>query len=305
MRLFLLLVLLCGMPLMADAACTVTPRTSVSFLPDVQVPAVPVTINGVVGRFLLDTGAERSVVTPDAVSRLHLRLDDWVATTMRGVGGIERHRNADPDSMSIGEVSLRRHTLARDRSLTVATLPSSPGPDPVDGLLGRDFLSGFDLQLDMLARTMSLYTVEGCHGRFLPWNDPYVALPVEVLMGSALVMKAELDGVAVRALLDTGASSTLLLAPGIARLGLSGDAAADRTRPRPHQRIGGLGPAIMTVERRQFREFRTGSVSWDAPSLLVGPMHMVPIVDMLLGDDWLADKRLWLSFSTGQVFLAQ
>jgi hypothetical protein len=30
----------------------------------------------------------------------------------------------------------------------------------------------------------------------------------------------------------------------------------------------------------------------------------VPIVDLLLGADWLAQRRVWLSFATRQVFVA-
>ena len=34
-------------------------------------------------------------MTPDAVQRLGLVLDQWVGTTMHGVGGVVEHQNAD------------------------------------------------------------------------------------------------------------------------------------------------------------------------------------------------------------------
>jgi hypothetical protein len=33
-------------------------------------------------------------------------------------------------------------------------------------------------------------------------------------------------------------------------------------------------------------------------------VRVVPIVDMLLGADWLQMRRVWLSFATKQVFVA-
>jgi hypothetical protein len=33
-------------------------------------------------------------------------------------------------------------------------------------------------------------------------------------------------------------------------------------------------------------------------------VHVVPIVDMLLGADWLRTRHVWLSFTTQQMFVA-
>jgi hypothetical protein len=33
-------------------------------------------------------------------------------------------------------------------------------------------------------------------------------------------------------------------------------------------------------------------------------VRVVPIVDMLLGADWLVSRRVWLSFATKQMFVA-
>ena len=57
---------------------------------------------------------------------------------------------------------LQRRTLTHDTSLTVGTMPRSEiAGRQVDGLLGRDFLSVFDLALDVPARRLTLYDVPG------------------------------------------------------------------------------------------------------------------------------------------------
>ena len=41
-----------------------------------------------------------------------------------------------------------------------------------------------------------------------------------------------------------------------------------------------------------------------SPQLWVEPIRLTPIVDMLLGADWLAGRHVWISYATAQVFLA-
>ncbi|MDR3537640.1 MAG: retropepsin-like aspartic protease [Acetobacteraceae bacterium] len=301
MRLLLACLLLFGSSLAAQAACVTTPRATVRLEPVDGVLVVPVEVNGRPARFLLDTGAERTVVTETAVQRLGLARDEWVATSMRGVsGGIERARNADPRRLSLGGVELRRHTMAHDNTLTVATLPRVTPDLPIDGLLGRDFLSVFDLALDLPAGTLTLYDVAGCSGRFLPWKTPYAALPVAMPMDTALVVSVQLDGVTLRALLDTGASGSLVAAPGIARLGLTPARLSGGSLS-----ASGVGPHSFDVQRHRFATLRVGPDTLQAPTLMVAPVRLTPIVDMLLGGDWLAGRRIWLSYATRQVFVAR
>jgi len=167
-------------PALVSAACVVQQRANVKLQIVGTVVLVPVAVNGIGGSFILDTGAAQTVVTPDAVNHFGLALDEWTATTMRGVGGVERRRNADPRSVELGGVALHRRSLARDATLRVATLPRNMvGGRQIDGLLGRDFLSLFDLDLDFPRQTLTLYDVHGCTGRFLPWTEPYLSLAVD------------------------------------------------------------------------------------------------------------------------------
>ena len=171
---------------------------------------------------------------------------------------------------------------------------------PLAGLLGRDFLSPFDLDIDLPAHRMTLYDVQGCGDLFLPWSAPYAAIPATTPMGAALVVQVLVDAQPLRALIDTGASSSLITASGMYRLGLTREALArdPGANGSGHRTCAGAdAPASV----------RRSAVGPDAsrnPSLWVASVHVVPIVDMLLGADWLRSRHVWLSFATKQLFVA-
>jgi hypothetical protein len=298
----LVLLLLLLFPPVARAGCAVDLRATVALQVNSGVITVPVEVNGITASFILDTGAQRSVVSEAAVHRLGLARDEWVGTTMRGVGGIDRRPNADPRSLSLGGVPLVRRTLGHDTSLTVANLSLLTNAESqfIDGLLGRDFLSLFDLDLDLPAHRLMLYQPRDCAGRFLQWPGNYAAIPIAVPVEQAIIIPVTLDGRPLRAMLDSGASSSLVAAPGIYKLrldlaGLSAD---------PSGQIAGLGSRVLTVHLHQFNALQVGNETVEKPSLWVEPLHLTPIADMLLGADWLAARRVWISFATSQLFVA-
>lgn len=284
----------------AHAACTVEKRAAVSFAPVANRILVPLTINGISANVILDTGAARSLVTPGAVHRLALATDEWIATTMRGVGGIVAHPNADPRSLALGDVPLYRHTVTHDISLLVAAIRGSLPPGlVVDGLLGRDLLSSFDLELDIPAHRLTLYDVRECSGQFVPWTGGFATLPAAIPTTNAMVVPITVDGQRLRALLDTGATSSLILAPGMFRLGLTQETVAHD----PGAVARGIGPTAPEIHRHTFSTWQVGPVLERNPTFWVSQARVVPIVDALLGADWLlAQRRVWISFATGQVF---
>jgi predicted aspartyl protease len=286
-------------PALTSAACVVQQRASVKLQIVGGLVLAPVEVNGISGSFILDTGAALTVVTPDAVSHFGLALDEWTATTMLGIGGVERRRNADPRSVELGGVALHRRSLAGDATLRVVTLPQTVvGGRRIDGLLGRNFLSLFDLDLDFPQQTLTLYDVQNCAGRFLPWTEPYLSVAVDNPTESALVVPLTVDGVPLRALLDSGASQTMLSRSGMARLQLN----LESLQADPRQIDSGAGPHTVTMWRHKFHELQIGSERFANPVFLVASIPLPLNSDMLLGADWLLGRRVWISYATKQLF---
>jgi len=284
----------------ASAACSIKSGATVALETVGTVILVPVVVNDVRGTFILDTGARMTIVTPDAVDRFGLARDEWTSTTMGGIGGVGRQRNANPRSITLGGIALHRNSLAQDATLRVGPLARTMiGGRRIDGFLGRDFLSVFDLDLDFPRRTLTVFEIRDCTGRFLPWPGDYVSVPVENPAENALWVPVELDGVMLRGLLDSGASTTLVAAPGMFRLSLD----INRLSGDPSRIASGLGSHTVTMWQHQFHTMRIGGETFPAPKLLVAPIALNPISDMLLGADWLLPHHVWISYTTHQLFV--
>jgi hypothetical protein len=289
----------------ANAACEVARQAEVPVRIVAGVPVVDVQVNDATLPFVLDTGAQRSLVTDATVQRAALRLDDWAETTVKGISGYERHRNADPASLALGGIALRRRTLAADSTLTVGPLPQGTFADhAVAGLLGADFLGGFDLDLDVPRGRLALYRVTGCTakslGGSLPWPAGHDSLAAGAPIRDVLTFPVELDGVALRTEIDTGSSIGLLTASGIDRMGLSAEVLARD----PGGAASGVGRFAVAMRQHRFGTLQIGGERIAAPAVWAARVHVLPIVDLLLGEDWLRGRRVWFSYATSQVFVA-
>ena len=278
----------------AYAACRLSPRATISLKRVANGILVPVTINGTTADFLLDTGAERTVVGIEAADRLHVARDEWVSTDIQGAGGRDRRRLGRPASITLGGLALRRHTVAADSSVVIGPIPTEVEGTAVAGLLGQDFLSPFDLDLDLGAGTLTLYDVEGCSGRFLPWRDAYQAIPAWRPIRNILAVPVRIGGAEVQALLDTGALHSVITLPGMIQLGLTAGGTSQ---------VRGFGPGSLAAHEQAFAAVQVGSLPAAPMTMVVAPIRTFRSIGALLGADWLGHRHAWISWATDQVFV--
>jgi len=282
--------------------CQVTPKATVPLDMMHGVPTLQLLVDGQPARFVLDTGAGRTTVSVAAVRRLGLSLNKWIGTTVEGIGGLQRHQDASPQSMVLAGLSLHQTGLGAPLSLAVAALPFSnqrPGSE-IDGLLGRDLLGSSDLDLDLQHLRLTLFSVTDCQADFVPWKHPYGTVPTIPAYRQDLVFLAELDSRPMRTMIDSGAGISFLTASGTVRAQLpplapGRDAAA---------RVAGVGPRRLIARLHRFDTLSVAGITTSSPALVVSDVHLSPLLDMLLGVDWLRTHRVWLSFATRQVFVA-
>jgi aspartyl protease/uncharacterized protein DUF4124 len=114
--------------------------TTINFTPGQRI-LVDVKINGSGGtRLMLDTGADRTLISPRALQAAGVRITAPTASgQIVGATGSDRIDFVAVDSIEIGDARVGRMMVGS------FNLPTS---DVGDGLLGRDFLDQFNVNID-------------------------------------------------------------------------------------------------------------------------------------------------------------
>jgi predicted aspartyl protease len=129
-----------AMPVKSAAAEPATPKggTAIKYTPG-QPIMVDVKINGSTSaKLLLDTGADGTMINPRVLVAAGASLSRPVATSrVQGVAGSDHVNLVFIDSLEVGEARVGRMRVA-----------SYDIPGAGDGLLGRDFLDRFTVNID-------------------------------------------------------------------------------------------------------------------------------------------------------------
>ena len=114
-------------------------ETAIQFIPGQRI-MVDARINGnAEARLMLDTGADRTLISPRALQAAGVRLTGPSTTAeVTGAMGSGQMQFIVIDSLEVGEARVGRMPVGS------GVLP----PDVGDGLLGRDFLDQFNLNID-------------------------------------------------------------------------------------------------------------------------------------------------------------
>lgn len=99
---------------------------------------VAASIDGVRLVLMVDTGADRTVISPAALARVGLQAAPGRAVRVLGVAG----------AASAGEAMVERLDLAGSRVGPLPVIVLDVGVAGIDGLLGRDVLDHFTLTID-------------------------------------------------------------------------------------------------------------------------------------------------------------
>lgn len=243
-------------------------------------------VNGAPARFLLDTGAADLLVTPEAAARFALAPDPSRRTLLLGTGGDSPAPNAWLTGLRLGDAAIAR------RSVPVAPLPA---PLTADGLLGAALLAAYDLDLDLVQGKVRLLQVTDCTAGtpFLPL--PFTSVTLTVAPDGLLTIPVAVNGVPLTARLDTGSRDTSLT-----------PAAAERVRARmlpQGSTTRGVDGEIVPFRVAKVATLAVGGDVQRDMQVGVAPLR-IEGADMLLGVDWLRQRRVWVSYATGQVLIA-
>lgn len=252
----------------------------------------PATLDGKPVTLLVDTGAETTTLTPQAVIALNLARDPGHSKTLVGVTG-----NVSSAGARLRELSLAGHIVGGTRNVAVGDLPSLEGIDPpVAGLLGADVLAGFDVELDLPAGRMALYAPSTC-ADWRPWAGG-VQAHFRRSRGGLAFLDVQVEGRPVRAMLDTGARTSLLTRQAAQALGVT-----EATLAGDMARTGrGVGGGTVTLREHRFDTFGLPGAIARNMILNVADLPLAG-AELLLGADYLGHRHLWISYAAGKLYL--
>jgi predicted aspartyl protease len=258
-----------------------------------RAPTISLLANGHPVNLLIDTGAERTILTAAAAERVGAQSPQ-----------VSFPRNLEGISKAIGtrEVELTSFSaegvMMPGRRVLVASIALPQTAVPLDGVLGADLLASFDLDLDLRRQRLVLYEKQSCAAAAPSWSGPYMGMEVGRSPGNQIFFPVGLDGRRIVALLDSGAQRTGLSKTVAQALGVS-DAmlATDRTHT-----IKGAGGEALEARIHRFSRLQIGTVLVRNPELAVVDAKFSD-KEMILGADFLGSVRLWLSYGSRRMFL--
>ncbi len=125
------------------------PSVAITRIP--YMPGEPILVSASIGgtgslTLILDTGADRTMVTPHALWKLGIATADAPRAEIRGVTGVGQGNVVQVPSIEVGEAKVGPlWIIGHDADLKKA-----------DGLLGRDFLEHFTVTIDSGERLVTL-----------------------------------------------------------------------------------------------------------------------------------------------------
>lgn len=273
--------------------CGVRPRLAIPVEMQGNIPLMRATVKGVPATFVLDTGAVSVVLTEPALRRFGLGTDARTINVVSGVGGTARTFAGHLEDFRIGDLDVPDHK--------VSVLPPTAGISTtgIDGLFGVSVLSIFEIELDLPRRLVTLYAGRLCPDTLAPpWVAQARVLDASRSERGRFIVPIVLDGKVLTALLDTGASRTVVATDVALALGITPETLARD----PQATMSGAGPQTAAAAIHRFGEINVAGQRFANPTLYVST-RAEPGLDMILGADYLANRRLWLSYARRRVFI--
>jgi hypothetical protein len=225
-------------------------------------------------------------------------LDPRVTVRATGISGTATYATGRITGMMLGDIPV-----------APAVLTIMPKVPLADGNLGMDILGDVDLDIDLPDARITLHRGLLCPGAEPPWDARVTeeiatrARMPRTLPGTArpgqLLLAMEINGVPALAILDTGAGHSAVSRAFAARLGVTDAALANA----PPLRLRGLSPGVAVGHNWRFADARIGSEHLVTPQFVVTDLNDAGL-DVLLGMDYLALHRVWLSYRARRIFVA-
>lgn len=250
-------------------------------------------INDTPAVMLIDTGASITMLTRFATDKRALRREPTLSS-VTGVGGSTRLFQAPIKSIELGAIK-----APGGGSLPVI---DETGERPsFDALIGSDFLLDMDVELALADKQIRFFSPRNCETTFLGyWNPAAVEVPMLFeLRHKRPMVDVLLNGVKLRALIDSGATMSAISVKGAKLAGVTPDSAGVVAG----QDATGIGQRKVKMYQAPFKTFAIGEETIQNAVLQIFD-HQSSEFDVILGTDFLRAHRILFAPSQMKIYLS-
>ena len=276
------------------ATCTIERLPDIPVTMESTVPMVHAQLNGRDARFIADSGAFFSMITPGAATQFDMRADPrYRPGEIRGIGGEERATVMRARSFTIMGMTLS------DVDFIVAGNNVHSGA----GLLGQNVFRLGDVEYDLANGVIRIVRPKDCKDSALAYwagaaSKPYSVIDIDVATAREphTMGVAYLNGTKIHVMFDTGAARSVLT--------LSAAKHAGVTPQSPGVEPAGLERGIGNRSARswiaRFASFKVGDEEIEHARLRFADIALNS--DMLIGADFFLSHRIYVASSQRKLY---
>jgi predicted aspartyl protease len=253
-------------------------------------PTVMVTVSGHEFRFMIDTGAQNSVLTPEALGVLNAqaRFVDGFAV---GVGGRVSTGYTQP-----GDFKLDGLRVEDEQFFVNDLFEKAQAGTKIDGLLGDDILEHYNLAFDFPHNRFRMFLRGTCPATF-PFKGQFADVPVHETNHGAFNIPVTIDNRPVDVELDTGAVPTVFDTTTLQQAGVRAQDVCKTSQ------LEGIGGKETVTYHERFASVTIGGEEADGAVLEVIDRAEADVPFSVLGEDYLRHHQVYISEDTAQVWL--
>jgi predicted aspartyl protease len=257
-------------------------------------PVIKASIDKHTVYFMIDSGADNSILSLSAYNRLNMTGLHEVQGYMTGAGGIVETHDVMERDLVIGGLTVQSVVFIVGGYQAGDLKPGQI----VDGLIGADVLHNFDIGYDFPDKRISFYLHENCATAQAPYAGDFAPVAFTKTASDKTILPYQIDGQTMNFILDSGASDTFVEQAALERLGIKPE-----NETANSGELSALGNLTLAERPEQFSNATIGAESYSDIWLRVVNSKTASDEDGLLGDDYLATHRVFLSNSSDIIYL--
>lgn len=205
------------------------------------------------------------------------------------------------DSFGIGEYVRSKFGVV---VIDLARFKKNP-EHPYAGILGNNFLSDFDLEINLPASKLRIYQHDATGRAIVPNLDERLSVPNEAADKGFIVLKVLIEGKPITAILDTGAPTSVLNWVAAKQSGVTMETKGLKRRDKG---TGGLGSQVADTYLYQFKRIKAGRTKFKTREVRIADLPVFKTLGlgdkpaMLFGLDMLKNHALFVSYSTKKLY---